>query len=248
LFEPVKAVFGAVLETVLPADCLVCEGILPWRQEGGVCFPCWDRLPWSPRAHAPGGGAARAHATRGGRARGAHAPPAIVSALEYKDDARRLIQALKFAGFDPLGVPLGRACAARCAALLEDLPPADVVVPVPLHWTRRFRRGFNQAELLARGVASARGLPCVPDLLRRVRRGRRQRGLSRHARRAAFAGVFAASPPARGLRVLIVDDVVTTGATIAACAAALAAAGGAPAGAFTVARTPRLRREYGNSP
>jgi ComF family protein len=224
LFEPVKALLGAVLETVLPADCLVCEGTLPWRQEGGVCLPCWERLPWAPRLQHP------------------HPRPAIVSALEYRDDARRLIHALKFEGFDPLGAPLGRAGAERCAPLLDALPPADVVVPVPLHWTRRFRRGFNQAELLARGVARARGLPCAPDLLRRVRRGRRQRGLSRHARRAAFAGVFAASPGARGARVLLVDDVITTGATIAACAVALAAAGAAPAGAFTVARTPRIHR------
>jgi len=220
LFEPVKAILGAVLETVLPADCLVCKAILPWRQEGGVCLPCWGRLPWAPRRQGP----------------------AIVSALEYRDDARRLIQALKFEGFDPLGAPLGRAGAERCALLLDALPPADVVVPVPLHWTRRFRRGFNQAELLARGVARARGLPCAPDLLRRVRRGRRQRGLSRHARRAAFAGIFAAAPRTRGARVLLVDDVITTGATIAACAAALAAAGAAPAGAFTVARTPRRDR------
>jgi len=221
LFEPVKALLGAVLETVLPADCLVCKAILPWRQEGGVCLPCWGRLRWDPLRQPP-----------------AH----VVSALEYRDEARRLVQALKFEGFDPLGEPLGRAGAERCAALLDALAPVDVVVPVPLHWTRRLRRGFNQAELLARGVASARGLPCAPDLLRRVRRGRRQRGLSRQARRAAFAGVFAAPPQARGARVLLVDDVITTGATIAACAAALAAAGAVPAGAFTVARTPRLPR------
>ncbi|HET8948188.1 MAG TPA: phosphoribosyltransferase family protein, partial [Candidatus Polarisedimenticolia bacterium] len=234
LFDPVRAFLGAVLETVLPADCLVCEGILPWRQEGGVCLPCWRRLPWAPRRLSPGGLPPAGGAPQAGAA--------VVSALEYRDEARRLIHALKFDGFDPLGEPLGRAGAERCAALLDALPPADVVVPVPLHWTRRFRRGFNQAEMLACGVARARGLPCAADLLGRAHRGRRQRGLSQRERRAAFAGVFAAPASARGARVLLVDDVVTTGATIAACAAALEAAGAAPAGAFALARTPRLQR------
>jgi ComF family protein len=241
LFDPVRALLGAVLETVLPADCLLCEGNLPWRQEGGVCPACWQSLPWAPGLRRPPAGGPH-------RARGRRAGPAIVSALEYRDEARRLVHALKFDGFDPLGAPLGRAGAERCAALLEALPPADVVVPVPLHWTRRFRRGFNQAERLAIGVARVRGLPCVEPLLRRVRRGRRQRGLTRGARRAAFNGVFAASPAARGLRVLLVDDVVTTGATIAACAAALEAAGAAPAVAFALARTPRRHGASGISP
>jgi ComF family protein len=225
LFVRVSALFGAVLETVLPADCLVCDGLLPWSQEGGVCPACWDRLPWDPRVlPAPGGRLA-----------------GIASAIEYRDEARRLVHALKFDRFDPLGAPLGRRAAERALALFATLPPADVIVPVPLHWTRGFRRGFNQSERLARGVARATGLPCSPRLLRRVRRGRRQRGLGIKARRGVFAGVFAASPDARGLRVLLVDDVVTTGATLAACAAALMDSGTRSVSGFCVARTPRLR-------
>jgi ComF family protein len=238
LFDSVKTVLGAVLETVLPADCLVCNAILPWRQEGGVCLPCWERLRWDPLRQSP----APEARGRAGRRREAPMRVPVVSALEYCDEARRLVHALKFEGFDPLGEPLGRAGAERCGALLDALPPVDAVVPVPLHWTRRFRRGFNQAELLARGVARARGLPCATDLLHRAHRGRRQRGLSQRDRLSAFAGVFAASSSARGARVLLVDDVVTTGATIAACASALAAVGAVPAGAFTLARTPRRNR------
>jgi ComF family protein len=222
LFEPVRSLLGAVLATVLPADCLVCARILPWRQEGGVCPACWQRLPWAPRLrHARGLG--------------------IASAIEYRDDARRLVHALKFERFDPLGAPLGRIGAARSAAVIAALPAAQVIVPVPLHWTRAFGRGFNQAEHLALGVARATGLECRPDLLRRPRRGRRQRGLGRSARRTAFAGVFVAAPRARGAHVLLVDDVVTTGATLQACAAALIAAGARSVGAFAVARTPRMR-------
>jgi len=232
LFVKVSALFGAVLETVLPADCLVCDGLLPWSQEGGVCPACWDRLPWDPRVlPAPGG-------PRPPHGRGL---AGIASAIEYRDEARRLVHALKFDRFDPLGAPLGRRAAERALALFAALPPADVIVPVPLHWTRRFRRGFNQSERLARGVARATGLPCAPRLLRRVRRGRRQRGLGIKARRGVFEGVFAASPDARGLRVLLVDDVVTTGATLAACAAALMNSGTRSVSGFCVARTPRLR-------
>ena len=235
MFDRVRSLLGAVLETVLPADCLVCEDLLPWKQEGGVCPGCWDRLPWAPLLQHAGG------TPRGGATHGPGAPrplAGIASAIEYRDSARRLVHALKFERFDPLGAPLGRIAAARASVALAALR-FDVIVPVPLHWTRRFQRGFNQADLLARGVASATGIPCAPSLLRRVRRGRRQRGLSRRARRAAFAGIFLASPRVRGARVLLVDDVVTTGATLQAAAAALDAAKAMSIAAFTVCRTPR---------
>jgi ComF family protein len=233
LFDRVRSFCGAVLETALPADCLLCEGILPWRQEGGVCPDCWERLPWAPLLQRPDRRAKRDSSSARGLA-------GIASAIEYRDGARRLVHALKFERFDPLGAPLGRIAAARAATALAPLR-FDVIVPVPLHWTRRFRRGFNQAELLAHGVARATGVPCVPALLRRVRRGRRQRGLSRRERRAAFAGIFAASARARGARVLLVDDVVTTGATLQAAAGALVAAQARSVAAFAVARTPRIR-------
>jgi ComF family protein len=210
------ALLRAVLEIALPADCLACASLLPWRQQGGVCDACWKGLPWQP-----------------------HCDAGRVTALPYRDTPRALVQALKFDRFDPLGVPLGRIAAERARGVLASLgAERRVLVPVPLHWTRRVERGFNQADLLARGVAMALGRPLEPALLRRAHRGPRQLGLSRRERRRVLEGVFAASPRAARRHVLLIDDVTTTGATIEACAAALRRAGARSVAAFAICRTP----------
>ncbi|MGH9750070.1 MAG: ComF family protein, partial [Candidatus Polarisedimenticolia bacterium] len=119
------------------------------------------------------------------------------------------------------------------------LPRCDVVVPVPLHFWRRYRRGFNQSQILAQALARHLGLPVAPRLLARPRAGRRQVGLGRAERLRALAGCFVApAGKTRGLRVLLVDDVMTTGATLQACAAALRRAGAASVLGCVVARTP----------
>jgi ComF family protein len=224
-----RRVAALCFETLLPADCLVCGDWLPWRQSGGVCLPCWANLPWSPGAHVP---------RRGPLDR-------VLWSADYGDLFRRLIHVYKFERFDPLGRPLGRAAARRLAGTAIGGRGDLVVVPVPLHWTRRWRRGFNPAGHLAAGIAEELALPLAPHALVRPRRGRRQVGLGRRERRKALAGVFAASPRAakaiRGRRVLLVDDVVTTGATLEACAAALRAAGARGVIGLAIARTPKGR-------
>jgi ComF family protein len=102
-----------------------------------------------------------------------------------------------------------------------------VVVPVPLHWTRRWRRGFNQSEVLARCVARGLAVPCVPKSLRCVRRTSEQKGLSATARRANVRDAFRAASALHGKTVLLVDDVMTTGATAHEAARALRRAGAA---------------------
>jgi len=136
----------------------------------------------------------------------------------------------------PLSEPLG-------AYLTRALPldePFDAVVPIPLHWMRRFQRGFNQAALLARQIARRRSIP-VLRAIRRVRATRTQTGLTNAKRRQNVAGAFRARPKCsvQGLRILLVDDVMTTGATGSACAAALKRAGAKSVTLLTVARVDR---------
>jgi ComF family protein len=231
-----RRVLEAALAAVLPADCWLCGGPLPWRQSGSVCVPCWRRLPWAPRL------AARPGALSG-----------VVTAASYEGPFRRLVHGLKFEGMDYLGAPLGQGMALRLGGMLDRLGPFDHVVPVPLHFTRRLRRGYNQAERLARPLAVALALPLATSVLRRLRAGPRQTALRRRERLRSLGGCFRARPltptdvPGRGggPRVLLVDDVVTTGATLEACARALAAAGAADIVGCALARTPRAKGRAG---
>lgn len=211
---------GALLASIFPADCSLCARILPWRQEGGVCLPCWGAFPWAP-GYRPGRGLLGA----------------LLWAADYEGPAGRLARGLKFEDMDYLAPPLGREAAARLAPLIGSLRP-DLVVPVPLHWWRHSRRGYNQAELLARAIARHAGLPFSTRALARRRAGRRQLGLSRQERLRSLAGCYTArAPRVRGLTILLVDDVVTTGATLEACARTLLRAGAAGVIGCALART-----------
>ena len=154
----------------------------------------------------------------------------------YEGALRDLIHLLKYQGMHPLARPLG-------GLLAKAIPidaAFDLAVPMPLYWTRRWRRGFNQALLLAREVARRRGLP-LARAVRRVRDTRSQTGLSPAQRRENVAGAFRVSRPAsvRGKRILLIDDVMTTGATGAACALALGRAGARSVTLATLARADR---------
>ena len=154
----------------------------------------------------------------------------------YEGTLRSLIHLFKYAGMRPLARPLSR--------LMQRALPVDqafdAVVPVPLHWRKKLRRGFNQAELLAREISRQRGVP-VAGALRRKRPGGVQASLSLSERRRNVAGVFEARPrvPVSGKRILLIDDVMTTGATASACAVALKRAGAKSVALLTLARVDR---------
>jgi ComF family protein len=142
------------------------------------------------------------------------------------------VRALKFRGGEFLATPLAHALAACCRA-----DSADVVTAVPLAWPRLLRRGYNQAEALARPLATSLGLPYRALLRRRPRP--RQSHLTRPERARNVLGAFRARGCLRpGVRVLLVDDVLTTGATLGAAASALRRAGASAVLAAVVARTP----------
>jgi ComF family protein len=154
----------------------------------------------------------------------------------YEGELRELVHLLKYQGMRPLARPLG-ALLLRALAREESF---DVIVPVPLHWRRRWTRRFNQSEELARAVARGTGLP-VTNALRRVKATAVQAGLSNSARRRNVTQAFRCHRPraVEGRSILLVDDVMTTGSTAAACAQALKRAGAKRVSLLTVARADR---------
>ena len=156
----------------------------------------------------------------------------------YEGELRQLIHLLKYGKVRPLAAPLG---AFLSAALPRD-ERFDGITPVPLHWSRRWSRGFNQSDLLARVLSRRSGIPLAP-VLKRVRSTAPQAGLSNSGRRrnvtAAFHATRRAEERVRDKRILLIDDVMTTGSTAAACALALKRAGARRVALLTVARVDR---------
>ena len=158
----------------------------------------------------------------------------VFSYGSYEGSLRKLIHAYKYGGVQPLAKRFGDL-------MIRSIPRErrfDAIVAMPLHWRRRWDRGFNQAALLADEISRRWSVP----VLRAVRRARAtspQAGLTNAKRRANVRGVFKATRRLDGLRILLVDDVLTTGATAAACARALKRAGASRVAVAAVARTDR---------
>jgi predicted amidophosphoribosyltransferase len=165
-------------------------------------------------------------------------PPAFdaaVAAFGYAPPADRWVLAAK--GSRPaLCAPLGWLVA-DAARRHPGLPPLALLAPVPPSPARLAERGFDHALAIARAASRALGVPLAPRLLRRPREGARQKALSAHERRENLAGAFAATRRVDGLAIGVVDDVMTTGATLEAAAVALRAAGAAAVVALAAART-----------
>jgi ComF family protein len=163
----------------------------------------------------------------------------------YEGSLRSLIHLFKYAGMKPLA----RTLAGYLERALSVDDRFDIVVAVPLHWRKKWARGFNQAELLARYIAKRRGIPLV-NALRRKRSTGVQAGLAVAGRRRNVAGAFVAraagilsrGPDVKGKRILLIDDVMTTGATASACASALKRAGAVSVSLATLARVDRRWR------
>ncbi len=154
----------------------------------------------------------------------------------YEGTLQQLIQLFKYGQVQTLAGPLG-------AMLSRALPidrRYDVIVPMPMHWLRKLRRGFNQADLLAHALSSHSGLP-VDAIIRREKATPPQAGLTSAKRRANVAAAFRVPDAGRvkDRRILLIDDVLTTGASASACARALKRAGAVSVTVMTVARADR---------
>ena len=163
-------------------------------------------------------------------------------ALYYEDPAARLVRHFKYNGVYRLAGFLADCMRPLIEALGKER--FDCVMPVPLHEKRLRERGFNQAELIAALIARALGLP-LSTAVRRTKNTRQQARLSLDARRKNVQRAFICDQPLNGLRVLLVDDVFTTGSTANSCAAAIRAAGAVDVHVLTVAASRRYKGHNG---
>ena len=245
------AVLGRIgrgaLDLLLPPLCLTCDQ--PVDAPGQFCAACFTATVFitEPCCRACGVGfpsAGLAGPDRLCQRCRADPPPweRARAALHYDQQARRLLLPLKHADRVELAASLAPMMARAGAALLAD---ADLLVPVPLHRRRLFARRYNQAALLARHLARISGRRLVADGLVRVRSTAVLGDLSAARRHALLEGAFAVRPRRAGLldgaRVLLIDDVLTSGATCAFCARALLAAGVTAVDVLVAARVPDPR-------
>lgn len=253
---PRKADFAALgrrawlglLDFLTPPKCLSCRGAV--SEGAALCAACWSRLSFieapvcdvlgTPFSYDPGPGAISPAAL-------AEPPPwnRARAAVAYDEHSRKLVHALKYGDRMEAGLFMATQMARGGRALLED---ADVIVPVPLHRWRLWQRRFNQAAFLAQQIAKGSGRPVEFDALQRARYSRSQVGLKAEERRRNVARAFAVAPEGigalAGRKVLLIDDVMTTGATAASCATALKKAGAAQVDVLTFALVLEPKRPH----
>lgn len=230
----------ATLDAAYPPQCLACREIT--AEAASLCPACWRGMPFISRPYCERLGTPFA-VDLGGALLSPSAiadPPVFRRAravARYDGVARELVHRLKYSDRQELALGLGRLMQMAAAESLADV---DVIIPVPLHWTRLWQRRFNQAAALAAVVARGSGKPMEPLWLRRRKATRRQVGLSRAERQHNLQGAFivpeAAKPLVRGKRVLLVDDVLTTASTANAAARVLMRAGAGHVDIVTFAR------------
>ena len=240
----ILATTGALLADLevlaLPRACLGCGGYLPpGREAGSCCAVCRSRMrrlapPGCPRCGQPRDRWEDATAACGFCRTWPEALGWAASAVWLEEGpARALAHALKYGGWRVAAEAMADVIARSIGSRLGG---AEVLVPVPLGARRLRERGYNQAAVLARALAARCGARVDERVLTRARETRSQTALSPRERWENVAGAFTARGSVADRRVPVVDDVLTTGATLAACAAALAAGGTVGVGAVTFAR------------
>jgi len=237
--DTVRALARAALDLALPPLCPACREPVEGR---GLCPACWSKLSFITRpycerlgipfAYDPGPGILSMEAIAD--------PPAYNrarAAVRFDEISRALVHALKYGDRLDLAPMMGRWIS---NAGREVLAEADALVPVPLHWRRLWARRFNQSAMLAAEISAETKVPIAAGALKRVKATAQQVGLSRSERAANVQGAFRvpqeSKPAVAGRRLVLVDDVLTSGATVDGCARALLRAGAANVDVLIFAR------------
>ena len=238
----------SLIRAIYPAQCVACEA--QTAEDHGLCALCWSETHFIHGLVCDDCGVPLMGEDTGGDGDETllcdecltHPRPwdRGRAALVYEGVGRRMVLGLKHGDRTDLVVPAGKWLAQAARPLLT---PQTVIVPVPLHWSRMLKRRFNQAALLSAELARLTRMPHVPDALRRTQSTHALDGHSRAARFDTLNGVIASHPGRlrliRGHDLLLVDDVMTTGATFAACTEALRAAGAEKVNVLALARVAR---------
>jgi ComF family protein len=237
---PLRAALRFVVDAALPPLCPGCRA--PLGDGAGLCAACWGKVSFIeppycarlgiPFIYDPGPGILSMEAIAN--------PPAYDrarAAVRYDEVARELVHRLKYGDRLDLAPMLGQWMARAGRDLLAG---ADALVPVPLHWRRLWSRRFNQSAALAQVVSALAGVPVAAEALKRVRATPQQVGLDKGERASNVQGAFRVPPERKaevsGRRLVLVDDVLTSGATVDACARALNRAGAAHIDVLVFAR------------
>jgi ComF family protein len=243
--EAARSVLRAALDLGLPQLCPACRE----RVEGrGLCASCWSKLSFisrpycerlgTPFLYDPGPGILSMEAIA--------EPPAYNrarAAVRFDEVARALVHSLKYGDRLDLAPMMGRWIAHAGRELLAG---ADALVPVPLHWRRLWARRFNQSAMLAKAISAESGVPVAGGALKRTKPTAQQVGLSRSERATNVQGAFKVPQEGKaavaGRRLILVDDVLTSGATVEGCAKALLRAGAANVDVLVFARVAEAAR------
>jgi len=237
--DAARTVLRAALDIALPPLCAACREPVDGR---GLCPACWSKLSFITRPYCerlgipfmydPGPGILSMEAIAD--------PPAYNrarAAVRFDEISRALVHALKYGDRLDLAPMMGRWIG---HAGREILAEADALVPVPLHWRRQWARRFNQSAMLAAAISAECGVPIAAGALKRVKATAQQVGLSRSERASNVQGAFKVPDEGKaavfGRRLVLVDDVLTSGATVEGCARALLRAGAANVDVLIFAR------------
>ncbi len=243
MLATIRQQFSSLVDLLLPSTCPLCSTRLGSGHHDTFCPDCLSGITPLPEARCPL--CALPFITEQGSAHlcgeclRKRPPFSRVTAVGIYDGAlRSAIHRFKYQGAIDLDQPLADLLR-QSLEVAPDFNPPDLIIPVPLHASRLRERTYNQSLLLARKLGRPWGVPVPTRRLLRIRPSETQQGLSASARHHNLKGAFALSDPLQGERVLLIDDVMTTGATVHECARALRAGGASEVSVAVLARAPR---------